>query len=174
MLQKGHSGWLVLALGLSAASCGSMTAPGVSLARQDDILVIEPRTNGLVLGAVETLRAVFVSPSGVRRAVGASWHSDPEDVAFVDGGGQLRAMSVGQATIRATFQNASATQVIRVVPNYAGTWKGIYKVASCTQSAGGGPSYCRFVIGSMFPLRACNKTSLFSIAVHEVEPSSAR
>jgi hypothetical protein len=38
-----------------------------------------------------------------------------------------------------------------VVNDYSGNWDGTYKVRECTRLSGGGPSYCRFIIGISLP-----------------------
>jgi len=62
-------------------------------------------------------------------------------------------VSLGTATIRATFEALSAQRSLRVVPDYAGTWSGEYRIAGCTWTSGRGPDFCRPILHSRSPLK---------------------
>jgi hypothetical protein len=75
------------------------------------------------------------------------WRSDAPSVATVDAAtGKVTGVSAGMATIVATRDGMSATKPIRVVPDFAGTWKGGYTVTSCSGSTG----VCR--VGNVGPV----------------------
>lgn len=99
----------------------------------------------LKVGQQETLRVV-AAPDG-SAALAATWTSDNPAVATVDGRGQLVGVAVGTATIRATTHGRIVNQTLTVVPNYAGSWTGQYKVVTCRRISGPGPDPCRFIIG---------------------------
>lgn len=65
----------------------------------------------------------------------ADWRSDMPTVATVDAvTGKVTGVSAGTATIVATHDGMSATRSIRVVPDFGGTWKGAFRVSSCSGS----------------------------------------
>jgi hypothetical protein len=143
-----------LALGLLVGSCQDPTLPS-SIPPAPDVLTIVPPVEGLKLGSTQMLTAVLVSGDRTRRTVPASWSSDAPEIATVSDDGRVRGISLGKATIRATFEALSALQQLRVVPDYEGAWSGKYCITNCTRLSGDGPSYCRFVVGcnSPVPLR---------------------
>jgi hypothetical protein len=97
------------------------------------------------------LTALIVPGNGTPRQVAASWSSDAPDVVSIDSDGVARGVMLGTTLIHASFGELSAVQPIRVVPDYAGTWKGAYRITNCTQISGSGPSYCRFAIQAVLP-----------------------
>lgn len=132
---------LVAILVLYGGACSSPTAPTA--------IAIVPATGVLKVGQSETLRAV-ASPE-VSRALTATWTSDNPAVATVDARGQLAAVAAGAATIRATSRSLVATLTLIVVPDYAGTWIGQYRIVTCTRVSGPGTDPCRFVVGGSAP-----------------------
>lgn len=142
----------LLAFGLVAGSCHEATGPSATLP-QPDVLVIAPALDALKVGATETLNAVLASGDGTRHTVRASWSSDAPEVVAIDDDGRVRALRLGSATIRASFEALVAVRPMRVVPDYDGTWNGEYRVVNCTRLAGSGPSYCKYFFGAVFPLR---------------------
>jgi uncharacterized protein YjdB len=79
--------------------------------------MITPPIDTLKLGSTEALTPVVVSGNGGQRTVSASWSSDAPEVISVSDDGHVRGVSLGKATIRATFQALSALQPIEVVPD---------------------------------------------------------
>jgi hypothetical protein len=135
----------LLVLALLLVACRDITEP-TRISTQPETLAIAPAMKGLKLGSVEQLTTLLFSGDS-RRAVSASWSSDAPDVVAVSDDGRVRGVSVGRATIRATFRDLSAIEVVRVVPDYQGTWLGEYRVTACTRLRGDGSSYCRFILG---------------------------
>lgn len=161
VLQVKLFGFLIL--GLLAESCGNATRPD-TIPPQPDVLTIAPAIEGVKLGSTQALTAILVSGNGTRRTVPASWSSDAPEVASVSDDGRVSGVRLGKATIRATFEALSALQPLRVVPDYQGAWSGEYRIANCTRVSGGGPSYCRFVVGAALPFRTVLTQSGSSVA----------
>ena len=63
------------------------------------------------------------------------WRSDTPAVATVDSvTGKVTGVGPGTASIIATHDGVSATKLLRVVPDFGGTWKGAFRVTGCTGS----------------------------------------
>lgn len=82
-------------------------------------------STGATLGAF----AQFTDGSG--QYVPATWTSSDSNVIGVSGG-RLVAVNRGTATITATAQGLTATEVFNVEPNMSGTWTGRYIVDQCS------------------------------------------
>ena len=72
----------------------------------------------LLVGASSTLKAVN---SVTQDAVAATWSSGNPGIASI-AESQLQAVSAGRVAITATFQGATATASVKVVPNFAGRY----------------------------------------------------
>lgn len=134
------------------SACGAPTAP-TPVRSTTPTLTIVPALDVLRVGQAETFTAVLLSGDGTQRWVDAAWTSDAPTVAAINSDGTVSALSPGAATIRATFQQYRAELPLQIVPDVKGTWVGTYRVADCRRVSGAGPSYCRFVIGSVMPVR---------------------
>lgn len=130
-----------LAFGLLAWSCQDATRPSPTPPRPD-VLMITPAIDGLKLGFMERLTATLVAGDGTRRTVPAVWSSDASNVASVSDEGFVRGLSLGKATVRASFEALSALQAVQVVPDYEGTWSGRFRITGCTRLSGRGPDIC--------------------------------
>jgi len=63
---------------------------------------------------------------------GMRWSVDPAGVVTIDQRGIATVVSVGAATITARLGDKAGTLAIRVLPNFAGTWRGMYRNVSCS------------------------------------------
>jgi hypothetical protein len=86
----------------------------------------------LVVGRPEQLTAAITYQDGsTASATKVSWTTDDASVADVDARGLLVPHANGVATITATLGGVVGTRRVRVVPNYAGTWSGTFRIAAC-------------------------------------------
>jgi hypothetical protein len=140
---------LVLALWCAGSiACGDDTPTGPS-DPGSGALTITGQTDFLTIGTVITLTATRGTPATV---VAADWSSDDGRVAAVNRQGQLTALASGTTTIRATFEQQTATFALRVAPNFAGTWEGRARVTTCTSPT---PTFCNpaYATGTQFVTR---------------------
>lgn len=72
--------------------------------------------------------------NGTSEVLSAGWQSDAPGVATVTGAGTVTGVANGLATIFVLSGGRQGQQLIRVVPDYQGTWSGGLRVTSCTQS----------------------------------------
>jgi hypothetical protein len=133
---------------LGAAGCGkdSSSSPSATVSK----LTLSPTIDYMMLKATEKFSLTATLSTGVTEAVTPTWSSDTQGVATVDSAGTVTGVGAGQATIIATYQGQTATELIRVIPNYEGTWSGTWAVTNCTVSGRFPSSWCNGVRGS-FP-----------------------
>jgi hypothetical protein len=105
---------------------GSATGPSPT----PTSLSISPATEFLKLRAGENFTATAASSSG-STTVAATWRSDNQSVVTIDSTGRATAVSSGAATIIAEYQGLSASRLLRVVPDYAGNWRGHARLLVC-------------------------------------------
>ena len=157
-----------IVLWLSVVLCGSACSGGDSIATaptpapipapspaplpQASEFRIVASTEGVIVGRTVALTVVAIDPDGRRRGVAPEWSTSNSTVAALGGeSGVINGVSVGSATITATFERTSLTYTLSVVPDFAGTWRGQYVVQQCTRISGAGSSYCRFILGAAIP-----------------------
>jgi len=153
--------WLSVVLCASACSRGDSIAtaptpasipPSPAPLPQASEFRIVASTEGVIVGRTVALAVVAIDPDGRRRGVAAEWSTNNSTVAAPGGeSGVINGVSVGSATITATFERTSLTYTLNVVPDFAGTWRGQYVVQRCTWISGPGSSYCRFILGAAIP-----------------------
>ena len=97
-------------------------------------LAITPQSDFLTTGTATMLQATLTETGGTTRTVTAEWSTDDGRVAGIDRSGRLSALASGTTTIRAVFEQRTATLTVRVAPDYAGTWSGRARVV-CVQSS---------------------------------------
>ena len=87
----------------------------------------------LFLGASETFSATITLSDGTTEAAtGAVWSTDAAAIATVDSTGRVTARASGTVTVIADASGLHATKVIRVLPNYGGSWKGPRAIGNCS------------------------------------------
>jgi len=130
---------ILSAVSFTAGGCGGSSGDGPPTpggpSPTPTAVALTPTTDLLKIGATERFSAqVRMSDGSTRPAVGAVWGSDAPAVAAVDGGGTVSGASAGRATIFADAEGFRGTQLLRVVPDYQGSWAGLYRIAQCTDS----------------------------------------
>lgn len=123
----------VAALLVSTLACNggsSPTAPAVSTTA----VSISGTTDMMRVQENVTFSAVASRSDGTTQAV-TEWASDAPSVLSINASsGVATGLSAGQATITARNGGTTATRLVRVVPQYQGSWSGRYTVAACTAS----------------------------------------
>lgn len=131
--------FIVSAVAFAAGGCGGSSGeapqlPGGPTPTPTGV-ALTPTTDLLKVGASERFSAQLrMSDGSTRPAASAVWGSDAPAVAAVDGGGTVNGASAGRATIFADAEGFRGTQLLRVVPDYQGSWAGLYRIAQCTDS----------------------------------------
>jgi hypothetical protein len=113
-----------------AAACGNSSPAQPS--KTVSSLSMSPGTDWIKVKATEKFSVTAQYSTGASEAVTPTWASDATSVAAVDTSGTVTGVAAGLATISASYQGASVTRTIRVIPDYAGHWVGNWVVSSCT------------------------------------------
>ena len=125
---------------LAAAACGDDTAdPPTTPSPGSSRLAIVPQTDFLTVGTAILLEARLREGTSPPRVVAADWSSTDGRVAGVERTGRVTALGAGSATIRATFGADTTSMAVRVAPDFAGTWTGPRRVATCVHPR---PDFC--------------------------------
>lgn len=127
----------VIAFAVVAAACSSdsptdPSPPGTSQ------LVIAPQPDFLTVGTSITLEA-RLSGTTPPRVVQADWSSTDGRVVSVERTGRINALAAGRTTIRAAFEQQTASLDVRVTPDFNGTWTGTRRVTACNHPR---PDFC--------------------------------
>ena len=85
----------------------------------------------LDVGSERTLSVFVVYSDGSRRPEHGVWTTENPTVATVDQIGNVRGISSGATTIKATFGALTAGMYVRVMPRLFGSWKGHSVQQSC-------------------------------------------
>lgn len=128
----------VLTWAAAAAACGgskSPAAPSTPTPIVQSITVTSP-SSMLRIGATETFTATAAMSNGASQPVaGGQWGSDNPAVARAEAAtGRVTGVGSGTATIYVDYQGRRGTKLIRVVPDFQGTWSGSYFIDGCQQS----------------------------------------
>jgi hypothetical protein len=119
----------MLALAL-VAGCAKDTPPSPTVS---GITLTSP--NSLVhIGATEQITGAVSLSDGSSQPPGGVWTSGAPAIASVSTTGLLTGLASGDVTVSFTQGGRVAAKRFRVLPNYAGTWSGTYRVAACGQT----------------------------------------
>jgi hypothetical protein len=113
---------------LALPACGGGKSP---TAPEQVTLALTPGTDFLATGQSAELTLIGTRANGTQETMQATWGSDNTQVATVENG-HLVGVRPGQATIYAECTHGRATRVVRVVPEYAGSWAGAYSLGACS------------------------------------------
>jgi len=106
----------------------------------------------LIVQETATLSATLRLSNGQNTTVVPTWSIDDGKVGSVNDAGTLTATAPGTGTITAKYQGFTATQPVRVVPDYRGNWTGSARVSACSCSSACIPCGCRFALGASLPV----------------------
>lgn len=120
----------------AAAGCGGGGSSPTQASGPPASITVSSSSDQLHIGAAETFTATAVLGNGQTRAVtGGVWGGDAPSVATVEGStGRVTGVGSGMVTIFVDYQGARGTRLIRVLPDFQGTWSGSYIVNACTQT----------------------------------------
>jgi len=77
---------------------------------------------------------VAMLADGSTRTVPSTWISSDPAVATIDNNGRVEGRAHGSTTVTASYEGGSASKLVRVVNNYAGTWVGSYVIRACSDT----------------------------------------
>jgi hypothetical protein len=118
-------------------------------------LTVNPAATNLIKIAQEqTYTASVRYNTGTESTMTATWQSDNQNVASIDGSGKAVGLDSGEATLIARAEGLTGTLKIRVVPDYVGAWSGEYAVRGCKRSGGFDSGWCSdlFKPGTILPI----------------------
>ena len=107
------------------------TGPGPAPSPTPTGITIAPGTAFLRVNQSETFTATMTMSNGSTQPAQPTWQSDNTTVLTFEGTGTARGRSNGTATIIASSQGLSAARLIRVTPDFQGTWAGDYQISRC-------------------------------------------
>jgi hypothetical protein len=152
MRQLGAMVGLVVLCGCGGGG-GSPTPPS----KTPQAITVNPIGTTLIKIAQEQPYTASIRYSdGTEATVTATWQSDNQNVATIDGTGKAVGLNSGEATLIARADGLTGTLKIRVVPDYQGTWDGQYLIRSCRASGSFDPKdWCSadgFKAGQRLPI----------------------
>lgn len=105
------------------------------------------------VGATAQATGTAALSNGQSQPLTSGWQSDAPTVATVNPAGLVTGVANGSATIYVISDGRQGQQVVRVVPDYQGTWAGRTVVTTCTQTgAFASANFCSdFPAGSSDP-----------------------
>jgi hypothetical protein len=120
-------------LTLALMGCGggnaNPTAPAPPVPTVSSIALALP--DMIRVGQVEQATATANMSNGTTTSFSSGFRTDAPAVATVTDGGSVTGLSNGSAKIFLSYQGVQGTRLIRVVPDYQGTWTTRYSVTSC-------------------------------------------
>lgn len=123
---------VVIGIVILAADCG-----GTSPTRPSDAGVLRVEVAGpvaLLTSTSTSYTVVATLVDGSERTLRSTWTSSDPAIATIDANGRLEGRAHGSTTITASYAGGSASKVVRLVNNYAGTWSGSYVIRACSDT----------------------------------------
>ncbi len=121
--------WWFLVLPLMASCNGG--GPPSAPTRQTPLSISITGTDLILVGSSDT----FTALNETGTALGGMWGTDAPTVAAVDAyTGRVTAVGTGTATIFVDANGIRGTKSIRTLPNFSGTWTGMYEETACEAS----------------------------------------
>ncbi len=117
----------VFALCALLAGCSTTTPSAPPTA-----ITITPADDLLVAKAALTFKAIGSFADGSTRSVDATWLTDNPAVATASAGGVVTGVGAGSTTLVATAEGRTGWRVLRVVPDFTGSWNGQYQITACS------------------------------------------
>jgi hypothetical protein len=149
-------------LALTAAACSTSTSSPTQPSSTPTVKSLSVSVAGFVLiGTPVQATATAYRSDGTSTTTGITFSSDATAVATVSTSGLVAGVSAGSVTIRATLQGQTASQTVRVVPDFRGTWTGSISISACKVISGSaiscatGPS---IIMGEMVSLTIVSET----------------
>jgi hypothetical protein len=96
-------------------------------------LTINAPSEVIKCGASQLLSATY-KKGGAPQTVMPTWSTDNPAIATIDATGELTAVSHGEVTVTARYEDAAAVKRVRIVNDYGTTWAGHYMVTRCEET----------------------------------------
>ena len=125
----------LLLLVAALPGCGSPTSP----APLPTAIAITPADDLLTVKTTLTFKAAGTFADGSARTIDARWLTDNPAVATVNAGGMVTGVGTGSTTLIVTAGDRTASRVLRVVPDFTGSWSGQSQITGCSA---GDPRTC--------------------------------
>lgn len=127
---------LVLMVLAAAVGCGGSGSTPTEASGSPASITVSSSSDQLHVGASETFTATAVMGNGQTQAVtGGAWGGDAPGVATVESAsGRVTGVGSGMVTVFVDYRGARGTKLIRVLPNFQGTWSGSYMVNGCSET----------------------------------------
>jgi alpha-amylase len=90
--------------------------------------------DALLAGLSANFALTVTMADGTTRTVVPTWTSSNPEVARVDDSGRVEGRSHGSTTLTASSGGQSASRIVQVVNNYAGSWTGRFVIRACTDT----------------------------------------
>jgi hypothetical protein len=90
--------------------------------------------DALLTGLSANYAVTATMTDGTTRTVVPTWTSSNPAVARVDGSGRLEGRSHGSTTLTVSSGGQSASRIVQVVNDYAGSWTGRFVIRACTDT----------------------------------------
>jgi hypothetical protein len=130
-----RSEWVPVATLLALSlGCGDKNpiAPDRPVPARNGLTITGP--GALLTGFSANYAVTATMTDGTTRTVVPTWTSSNQGVARVDGSGRLEGRSHGSTTLTASSGGRSASRIVQVVNNYAGTWTGCFVIRACADT----------------------------------------
>jgi Bacterial Ig-like domain (group 2) len=87
------------------------------------------------IGATEQMTASATLTNGTPQTPACTWGADAPAVASINPAtGLVTAVASGNVTVWCDASGRRGTKLLRILPNYAGTWSGSYFITGCSHS----------------------------------------
>lgn len=127
---------VLLAIGVSAGCGSSPTAPSTPTPTVITITGVQIQAGSDLyrVGFGETFSALASRSDGTTIVIssGVTWAADNPSVGAFDATGRFSPLGPGLTTVTANYLGAGGAKLIRVVPDYQGTWQGTTLTTGCT------------------------------------------
>ena len=151
---------------VASVACGSSTAPLSPTLGVSTITGLTLSVTVAGVGATVQQAATVALSNGHTPAIMSGFTSDTPSVATITPGGLMTGVSIGDVTISVDYQGFHASQKVRVLPDYSGTFQhGTYTVDSCQETDGfAAEGFCASIMaqvpaGSNFTIAMSNAQS---------------
>src|ERR1051326_4783430 len=154
----------VLCLGVLASACGSNSqAPTPTVST----VTISSANSNVFIGATEQMTASAALSNATTQVPNCVGGGDAPAVASINASsGLVAGLSSGMETVWCDSSGRRGTKLLRVLPNYAGTWSGSYFITGCSQSDAYAPAnFCgNFTTNQVLPYNFVMTQSPDSVA----------
>lgn len=127
----------------ASVACGSTAAPLSPTLGVSTITGLTLSVTVAGVGATVQQAGTLALSNGHTAPIMSGFTSDTPSVATITPAGLMTGVSIGDVTIAVDYQGFHASQKVRVLPDYSGTFSGTYTLDSCVDSGGyGGVTAC--------------------------------